>query len=81
MDAYNPVITAIESNSGGTVIAERLVELRPSMRIELVKTSETSKRINTDRVALAIDQGDLIYPPDWAGLGEMKRFGALSRKA
>lgn len=65
IDAYNPVLVAIESNSGGIVLAEHLQVKRPHLRVEKVSHSAVSKRINTDRVAIAIESGDVIYPADW----------------
>lgn len=65
IDQYHPVLVAIESNSGGVVLMEHLQAKRPQLRVESVSTSNVSKRINTDRVAIAIESGDVIYPPDW----------------
>lgn len=70
VDRYNPILTAIESNSGGVVLMEHLMLARPNLRVERVVTSSVSKRINTDRVAIAIESGDVIYPPDWAFCSE-----------
>jgi Terminase RNaseH-like domain len=81
MDAYSPVLTAIESNSGGKVIAENIAKARPRFRVEVTVTTHTSKAVNTDRIALAIEQGELIYPADWQGIGEMKRFSKKDRCA
>lgn len=81
LDAYNPELVAIESNSGGMVILENLVRARSSLRFESVSTSASSKRVNTDRLALALEAGEVAYPEDWQGISEMFNFSALSRKA
>lgn len=81
LDAYRPVITAVESNSGGTVILEDLIVARSSLRFEKVNTSAASKRVNTDRLAIALEAGTVRYPSDWEGVEEMKNFCAKERKA
>jgi hypothetical protein len=63
--AYRPHLTAIESNSGGIVLIEHLQGKMPGLRIEKVSHSNVSKRVNTDRIAISIENGDVIYPPDW----------------
>lgn len=70
IDKYKPVLIAIEANSGGVVLMEHLMNLRPGYRIEKVTTSRVSKQINTDRIAIAIESGDVQYPADWAFCGE-----------
>lgn len=81
MDDYEPVLTAVESNSGGKIVAENLQADRPDAQIETVNTGILSKRVNTDRVALLVQQDEIIYPPDWIGISEMKRFSKLERCA
>jgi len=81
LDAYQPAITAIESNSGGAVILEDLIIARSSLRFEKVNTSAVSKRVNTDRLAIALEGGTVCYPPDWEGIEEMKNFSTKERKA
>lgn len=81
LDVYQPAITAIESNSGGAVILEDLIVARSSLRFEKVNTSAVSKRVNTDRLAIALEGGTVCYPPDWKGIEEMKNFSAKERKA
>lgn len=90
---YQPLITAVERNSGGTVILENLARDCPNLRFESVITSTVTKKINTDRLALVLESQDVIYPPDWEGCtkhkddsgnlvdGEMYRFSASERKA
>lgn len=81
LDKYKPVLTAVETNAGGLVILENLSQQRPNYRFEAVKTSAATKIPNTDRIAFAQEHGDVIYPPDWAGLEEMRRFLAADRAA
>jgi hypothetical protein len=63
--AYRPQLVAIESNSGGIVLIEHLQTKMPGLRVEKVSHSSVSKRVNTDRIAIAIENADVIYPPDW----------------
>lgn len=79
--SYKTVLIGIESNSGGKVIAEKLMELCPSHNIQVTITTNASKRVNTDRIALALEQGEVIYPADWKGVNEMKRFSQAKREA
>lgn len=81
IDDYNSVLTAVESNSGGKVIAERLVIERPDKRFEVTMTTKASKIVNTDRIAIALEQGEVIYPPGWLGMKEMQRFSLAEREA
>jgi hypothetical protein len=81
MDRYDVALTAIESNSGGKVIAENLATARPGKRIEVTITTNTSKRVNTDRIAYALEEKEIIYPPDWEGKGEFRKFSAKAREA
>jgi hypothetical protein len=81
MDRYKPVITSIERNSGGTPIAEAIIKARPRHRVETVITTRSSKLQMTDRIALAVEQGQVVYPKDWVGITEMQRFSAAERKA
>ena len=81
IEQYNPAIVAIESNAGGTPIAEELARVCPRTRFELINTSEVRKRLMTDRIALALEQGDVIFPIDWEGIDQIKRFSAANRKA
>jgi hypothetical protein len=81
IEQYNPAIVAIESNAGGTPIAEELARVCPRTRFELINTSEVRKRLMTDRIALALEQGDVNFPIDWEGIDQIKRFSAATRKA
>lgn len=81
IDRYKPIMTAIESNSGGAVILEQLIKERRGVRFEGINTSRVSKRLNTDRIAIAVEQGEVIYPPDWAGIQEMSVFSSINREA
>jgi hypothetical protein len=93
LQQYNPVITAVEDNSGGAVILENLMSRCPHLRIEKVTTTGKSKIVNTDRVAYLLENQEIIYPSDWEGCanhedesgnilkGELYQFSALERKA
>lgn len=78
---YRPQVCAVETNGGGMIVLERIVTLCPHIRFEKVVTSRQSKIQNTDRIAVAVSQLELIYPPDWAGISEMLNFSAQKREA
>lgn len=80
-DTYRVALVAVESNSGGKIVAENYIDKRPNLRVEVTLTSAGSKRVNTDRVAFALEQGYFIYPSDWEGKGEYRSFSAIERKA
>jgi hypothetical protein len=93
LNRFKPVISVIEGNSGGKIIHERLIASCPSLLIESVWQSASSKVVHTDRLALAVESREVIYPPDWEGCSswlddegmqhpsEMSQFSALDRKA
>jgi len=81
IDSYKPVLTAIESNSGGVAIAEQITKTRPQIRLEHVSTTRPSKVQNTDRIALMIEEGKAQYPSDWIGIQEMRNFSMKERCA
>lgn len=81
IDVYMPVLFAIENNSGGAIIAENIAALRPSLYMQTVTHSRVSKMVNTDRLALALENNELKYPPDWEGIPEFKNFSLIERKA
>jgi hypothetical protein len=81
LSKYKPVITAVEKNSGGAIVLEKLIKQCPKLRFEPVVTTSTSKRVNTDRLALAVEFHEVAYPKDWEGILEMKNFSLLTRQA
>ena len=81
IDVYKPILIACESNSGGKIIVENLIKMRPHCLVEVTFTTRTSKVVNTDRIALGLEQKEIIYPPDWKGINEMKRFSMREREA
>lgn len=81
IDSYLPGVVAIEKNSGGAIILEQLRKKRPRLRVEPVTTSRTSKIVHTDRLALATEFRQVVYPKDWIGIQEMKRFSLATREA
>lgn len=78
---YPPLIIGIEINSGGKVIAENLAEKMPDLRIQGVLSTASSKIINTDRIALFVEERSVNFPKNWAGMAEMKLFSKDTRKA
>ena len=80
-DRYKPQIVAVEGNSGGKVVLENLSKRRPFTRFENINTSRVSKVTNTDRIAIAVERGEAIYPADWEGIREMKAFSLREREA
>jgi hypothetical protein len=93
LNRFKPVISVIEGNSGGKIIHERLIASCPSLLIESVWQSASSKVVHTDRLALAVESREVIYPPDWEACStwvdtegmqhpsEMSQFSASERKA
>ena len=72
---------AVETDNGGTVIAENIQTECPDVRVETTRASAIAKIINTDRIARAVEDGTVEYPPDWIGIQEMENFSALTRSA
>jgi len=81
VDKYTPVLVAVETNGGGRTVQERLIEHFPGVRIEAVTTTKNSKIINTDRIAIALEEGLIQFPPDWDGIDELRSFSSYSREA
>lgn len=75
------VMLVVEKNNGGLSQAENFIEARPNLRVEVVNTSATSKVVNTDRITLALGDGDVVYPPDWHGIPQLKKFSRVLRVA
>lgn len=80
-ERYRPCLAAVERNGGGQIVAENLVEDCPWLRVETVQTGALSKRINSDRVAIALENDEVVYPDDWAGIKEMAKFSKINREA
>jgi hypothetical protein len=81
IDQYRPVVCAIEKNNGGLSVAEKLTEARAWLNVQTVNTTALSKTINTDRISIALTSGDVIFPPDWQGIDELKKFSRVDRRA
>lgn len=81
INKYRPVIVAVEANGGGVAIAEDIARANPRTQVEMVRTTQVSKRLNTDRAAMLIERGDIIYPSDWVGISELQKFSAITRQA
>lgn len=63
-DTYQPSVVAIESNAMGAWAMESFIKYRPSANVIGVNTNQNSKRVNTDRLALFIENHQLSYPLD-----------------
>jgi Terminase RNaseH-like domain len=81
IEDYRPVIVSIEANGGGVAIAEDIARAMPRLQVEMVRTTQVSKRLHTDRAAMLIERGDIIYPADWIGISELQKFSAITRQA
>lgn len=81
IDLYDPFIAVFEGNGGGKPIAERIQSDRPKLQVEIVNTGRLSKIQGTDRIALMVEQQEAIFPPDWVGIQEMKKFSRSDRVA
>lgn len=74
LDAYAPILVNVESNAAGAVALESLTQLRPGLRFEGITTTQTSKRVNTDRLILLLERDELIYPAESVIVSEMRNF-------
>jgi hypothetical protein len=63
-DTYQPSAVAIESNAMGAWAIEGFIKYRPSANVLGVNTNQNSKRVNTDRLALLIENHQLSYVND-----------------
>ena len=70
IDQYKPLIAVVEDNSGGAIVLENLIKARPNQRFETVTTSGKNKLVNTDRIALALERMEVIFPPNWEAASE-----------
>lgn len=73
-DTYEPFAVAIESNSMGIWAIEDFIKERPNANIIKVNTNQSSKRVNTDRLALLVEKHHLSYPPDHQIIVQLKNF-------
>lgn len=78
---FKAIFLAVEADNGGFVIAEQIASEMAELHVEVVRTSQLSKIVNTDRIVDSVESGDVIYPPDWIGIKEAKNFSALKRAA
>jgi hypothetical protein len=81
IDRYQPFIVSVEKNGGGQTILETIAAQYPGTRMEAVNTSHISKKINTDRIAIAVESLIVVYPADWVGINEMLDFSKIAREA
>jgi hypothetical protein len=80
LQLYRIKMAAIESNSGGKIVYEDLLRKRPDIEWLLTLTTNASKKINTDRIALALEQREIAYAPGWQGMTEMRAYSAAERE-
>lgn len=66
LDRYKPVLTGIETNSGGALYFQDLIKQRPRMTIVGLNMSSTSKPVHTDRLVLMTERSELNFPSDAA---------------
>lgn len=76
---YSPVAVAVESNSGGAVLHEKLTQQGFDARA--INTTKANKIINTDRLAILLEESNLVYPVDWSGASELRNFSLKNRCA
>ena len=81
IEQYQPVLVSVEINGGGRTVQERLIEFHPGIRVEGVNTTKASKVINTDRIAIALEEGLIQFPPDWGGTDQLRAFSKETREA
>jgi hypothetical protein len=73
-DEYRPFAVAIENNSMGQWAVESFIKARPNANVIGVNTNANSKRVNTDRLALLIENHKLSYPADHPIITQLKNF-------
>jgi hypothetical protein len=78
---FNAVFLAVEADNGGVVIAEQISAEMPQLHVEITRTSQMSKIVNTDRITQNVEAGDVVFPSDWIGIKEARNFSALNRAA
>jgi phage terminase large subunit-like protein len=78
---YNPVLVAVEKNAGGQSVVEELISRSPGTLIKPVVTWQNSKVVMTDRIAIALESGNIAFPPDWEGINELYNFSKITREA
>jgi hypothetical protein len=76
----NITMLVIEKNNGGLSQAEAFATECPLLTVEVVNTSGISKIVNTDRIANVLTDGDVIYPKDWVGVQQMRKFSKKDRE-
>lgn len=81
IDKFGAFFLAVEADNGGVVIAEQIQSERPKLHVEITRASAIAKIVNSDRIARALEDGDIRYPPDWIGIAEMENFSAAKRCA
>lgn len=80
IDAYKPQYVACEMNGGGSLILQELVEKRPSTAMKEVRTTNQSKIVNTDRLTLMLERGELEMPVGCALAEEMRQFIEITNR-
>lgn len=74
LDHYQPAVVGIETNGGGQLILEELINERPHYNFRGVVTTNQSKLVNTDRLVLLSEKGVLKVPVDSDFLSECRHF-------
>lgn len=57
-----------ETVSGGALVQQELVKLKPYWQIECVGMTNTTKRLHTDRLVLMLERSHLHFPPEPEGV-------------
>lgn len=63
LNAYNPISTVVEANSIGALYLENLTAVCRGQHIQKFVTTQTSKELLTGKITLALERGELIFPP------------------
>lgn len=74
LDLYRPEVLTIETNGGGTLYMQEISSKRSSLRIEPICTNNANKIVNTDRLALYMERGQIHYPPESILANELPHF-------
>lgn len=73
-DQYRPRLTFTESNGVGAAVAEALLIMRPTAKVDGFCTTEPSKVLITDRIVLMLERKELTIPPEHFIGAELRTF-------
>lgn len=85
LDRYRPLLVSVETNGGGALVFQELIEKRPQLKIEAVYNTNDSKVLHSDRLVLLLERKQLLFPKDCTSTapvtGEYRHFVESRRGA